>query len=231
LGCGALLALVSVWAGFRLHASRQQLSQPATAAAPRLATGVDVPAGQASAPLPSDADPLPEPTVIPDHLPEVRLIDRTGKPESIDTWRGKSLVINFWATWCAPCRHEIPFLETLDAEWRAKDVQVVGIAVDQRAAVAAYADKWKITYPLLIGEEDALDAARAFGVTEPAFPFTVFTDRRGEVVALFMGELHAPQAALILSQVEALNQNRQGLGEARRVITEGLRALQAGKPG
>ena len=76
---------------------------------------------------------------------------------------------------------------------------VIGIAVDDRDTVLAYADELKIAYPLLIGEQDALDAAAAFGVESPAFPFTVFTDRRGEVVALYVGELHKPQADLILS--------------------------------
>jgi hypothetical protein len=60
-----------------------------------------------------------------------------------------------------------------------------------------------MTYPLLIGEQDALDAATALGVDSPVFPFTVFTDRRGEVVALFVGELHKPQAELILGGAES----------------------------
>jgi hypothetical protein len=71
--------------------------------------------------------------------------------------------------------------------------------------VLAYADDLKIAYPLLIGEQDALDAAAALGVDSPVFPFTVFTDRRGEVVALFVGELHRPQAELILREVQNLN--------------------------
>ena len=76
---------------------------------------------------------------------------------------------------------------------------VVGIAVDHRDKVRHFAGEFKIDYPLLIGEQDALDVAAKFGMDVPAFPFTVFTDRRGEVVALFVGELHRPQADLILS--------------------------------
>jgi hypothetical protein len=85
----------------------------------------------------------------------------------------------------------------------------------------------KIGYPLLVGEQDALDVAAAFGVKSPAFPFTVFTDRRGEVVALYMGELHRPQAGLILGVVRSLNQDRLKLPEARRLIAEGLSGLAA----
>ena len=105
-------------------------------------------------------------------------------------------------------------------------VSVVGIAVDHRDKVLEFADRFKIGYPLLIGEQDALDAAAALGVETPVFPFTVFTDRRGEVVALFIGELHKPQAELILAEVENLNKGLVQLAAARRHrgIAEGLRA-------
>ncbi len=106
---------------------------------------------------------------------------------------------------------------------------MIGIAVDHRDSVMAYADELKIAYPLLIGEQDALDAAAAFGVESPAFPFTVFTDRRGEVVALYVGELHQAQADLILSQVQDLDRDRIALPQARRAISEGLRALGAAR--
>ena len=107
-------------------------------------------------------------------------------------------------------------------------MSVVGIAVDHREAVLEFAKRLKIGYPLLIGEQDALDAAAALGVASPVFPFTVFTDRRGEVVALYIGELHKPQAELILSQVQSLNQGQIELAAARRAITDGLSSLAAG---
>ena len=135
--------------------------------------------------------------------------------------------MNFWATWCAPCRREIPLLQSLQAQWSGRDVEVVGVAVDYRDKVRAYAEELKIGYPLLIGEEDALEVAARFGVVTPVFPFTVFTDRRGEVVTLYVGELHKAQADLILSVVETLNQNHVQLAEARRNIAAGLQALAA----
>ena len=232
---GLLVMLVGLWAGFRVYESRapKRASVPVAPLA-----GVRVPAGEASPPTPSDFDaPFdsavgtavapggPAPLKIPERLPEFSLGGRTGKATSIATWRGKSLIINFWATWCAPCRHEIPLLQSIRREWRDRNVEVVGIAVDYRDKVVAYADELKIAYPLLIGEDDALDVARAFGVDSPAFPFTVFTDQRGEVVALFVGELHKTQADLILSVVQSLNQNRVQLPEARHTIAEGLRSL------
>jgi len=187
---------------------------------------VRVAAGEASPPDSSDFAPL-EQAKIPDRLPEFSLGDRSGKTVPIASFAGKSLIINFWATWCAPCRSEIPLLETLQAEWAGRGASVVGIAVDHRDAVLEFADRFKIGYPLLIGEQDALDAAASFGVTSPVFPFTVFTDRRGEVVALFIGELHKPQAELILSQVQQLNDGQIELPAARRAISAGLSALHS----
>lgn len=224
----ALIVVLGVWSGAQLYSKR--------AAAILHRRGIVVPVGEASAPTASDFLPgfdtsLSPAVKIPDQLPDFSLKDRDGKATSIKAWAGKSLVINFWATWCAPCRREIPLLKTLHADWAARDVAVVGIAVDRRDQVLAYAQQLGIPYPLLIGEQDALDAAAAFGVESPAFPFTVFTDRRGEVVALYMGELHKAQADLILGVVQTLNQDRVELPEARRSIAAGLQALRVPSPG
>jgi thiol-disulfide isomerase/thioredoxin len=229
----AALVVLGIWAGAWVYSTRGAALKP---------HGMPVPAGEASAPNPSDlarADVLPEgvgadggyqpgalpPSKIPDRLPQFALADRAGKATPITSFGGKSLIINFWATWCAPCRSEIPLLETLHSEWAGREVSVVGIAVDYRDKVLEFADRFKIGYPLLIGEQDALDAAAAFGIESPVFPFTVFTDRRGEVVALYIGELHRPQAELILSEVQNLNKDLVALPAARRAIAEGLRAL------
>jgi thiol-disulfide isomerase/thioredoxin len=215
----ALVVLLGIWAGLKFH-SVHRVEAPA----------VQVPAGVASAPDPKEnaaIETAPHP-VIPARLPEFSLNDLSGKPISIGAWNGNSLVINFWATWCAPCRREIPLLKALAADWAARDLTVVGIAVDYPDKVRQFAGQFKIDYPVLIGEQDALDVAAKFGMDAPAFPFTVFTDRRGEVVALFVGELHRPQADFILSQVQNLNQERIQLPEARRAIADGLEAL-AGK--
>jgi thiol-disulfide isomerase/thioredoxin len=193
-----------------------------------------VPAGLASAPSRNDdaaassdapgAPGAPSPR-IPDALPAFSLNDLSGHATPISEFAGKSLVINFWATWCAPCRREIPLLNALATQWASHDVAVVGVAVDHRDKVLQFRDQFKIGYPLLIGEQEALDVAASFGMVSPAFPFTVFTDRRGEVVALFVGELHRPQAALIMSAVQDLNRGTVRLGQARQQIAQGLDAL------
>jgi len=214
----ALVALLGIWAGLKAYSVRRAHEVHAVA----------VPAGMASAPSPSDSSAseaaAPHP-IVPARLPDFSLNDLTGKSISISAWSGKSLVINFWATWCAPCRREIPLLKTIAAEWAGRDLEVVGIAVDHRDKVKDFAGQFKIDYPVLIGDQDALDIAAKFGMAAPAFPFTVFTDRRGQVVALFVGELHRPQVDFILSEVQDLNQDRIQLPEARRAIAEGLQAL------
>ena len=229
----ALLVALGIWAGARVYLARSALQSH---------QGGPVPAGQATAPNSGDLayadaasdgsglDGVTRPR-IPDRLPQFSLQDSAGKATSIASFGGKSLIINFWATWCAPCRKEIPLLETLHAEWAGREVSVVGIAVDYRDPVLAFAERYKISYPLLIGEQDALDAAAAFGVESPVFPFTVFTDRRGEVVALFIGELHRPQAELILTEVQNLNKDLIQLPAARRAIVQGLSALAQKRAG
>ena len=214
----ALVILLGLWAGLKLHALQAARE-----------TGVAAPAGSASPPDPTDPAQLqsapPHPPVIPAKLPQFSLNDLGGKRTPVSSWGGKSLMINFWATWCAPCRREIPLLKTLAADWAGRDLEVVGLAVDYPDKVRQFADEFKINYPLLVGEQDALDVAASFGMASPAFPFTVFTDNRGEVVALFVGELHKPQAELILSEVRNLNQDRIQLPQARLVIAEGLQKL------
>jgi thiol-disulfide isomerase/thioredoxin len=171
---------------------------------------------------PTDAVP---PLKLAANLPEVSLLDRDGVQRGFDHWRGQSLIVNFWATWCAPCRREMPLLERLQAENAADGFQVVGVAVDYRDKVLAYADKMNISYPLLIGEQEALDAAAAFGVEMIGLPFTVFSDARGRIIAAHIGELTAAQADVILAAVRRVNSGSATPLEARTEIEHGLDAL------
>jgi thiol-disulfide isomerase/thioredoxin len=205
----ALIVLLGLWAGLKMRSA----GNPAP-----LAKAIVVPAGTAEEPVSPRA-------TVPADMPEFALNDLSGKSTSISTWGGQSLMINFWATWCAPCRQEIPLLKSLAAEWSGRDFKVVGIAVDYPDKVQQFAAQFKIDYPLLVGEQDALGVAAQFGMDSPAFPFTVFTDQKGEVVALFLGELHRAQAEFILSEVQNLNQGRVLLPEARRQIEAGLLAM------
>jgi len=138
-------------------------------------------------------------------LPEFSLKDRDGKMTSIHSWPGKSLIVNFWATWCEPCRREIPLLLMLQQEHAKDGFQVVGIAIDFRDQVVSYMDQMHLSYPVLMGEQDGMDAADAFGVSASGLPFTVFTDGQGNIITTHLGELHPEQAALILKTIQSVN--------------------------
>jgi thiol-disulfide isomerase/thioredoxin len=160
-------------------------------------------------------------------LPSFQLADRAGEMRSLQDWPDRALIVNFWATWCAPCRREIPLLQQLQRDHADEGFQVIGIAVDFRDKVLAYADEMKIEYPLLIGEQEALDAAAAFGVATVGLPFTVFSDRQGRIVTAHLGELTAAEADLILDAVRRVDSGETTPADARVALKAALAALPA----
>jgi thiol-disulfide isomerase/thioredoxin len=127
----------------------------------------------------------------PDSLPDIVLGDLDGQPHSLAEFRGQPLLINFWATWCAPCLREMPMLE---ARWQAhKDspLSIVGIAIDRLDAVKPYIEKTGVTYPILVGQSAAMDAAQQFGPDFAGLPYTVIADGDGRILGTHSGELHA----------------------------------------
>lgn len=163
---------------------------------------------------------------LPAMRPEFSLEDAAGRMRAITEWDGRALVVNFWATWCPPCRREIPLLNELQREHAADGVQVIGIAVDFRDDVRAYLQQTPVEYPVLIGEQAGLDVMRAFGMETAGFPFTVFTDRKGAIVAVFVGELHRPQAEAILATVREVDAGSLTAPAARLRIERQLAALE-----
>jgi thiol-disulfide isomerase/thioredoxin len=166
---------------------------------------------------------------IPEVLPDFTLGTLEGPPRALSSFTQSSLIVNFWATWCAPCRREIPLLRQLRTERGAQGVEVVGVAVDFREDVVKYANDIGLDYPLLIGEEDGLAAADAFGIN-PVFPFTVFADGQRRIVAVKIGELHADEAAFILDHVQKINAGTLPVDTARTLIRDELQRLEAARP-
>ena len=154
------------------------------------------------------------------------MTDSAGVRRMLSEWKGRPLVINFWATWCEPCRREIPLLLRLRQEHAADGLEVVGIAVDSRDAVLKYAQEMHIDYPVLIGEQEGLQAVQSFGM-ETVLPFSVFADTQGRIVTLKVGELHADEAAFILARVRDVDTGHLALGEARRQISTKIAQLAA----
>jgi len=111
----------------------------------------------------------------------VTLPDAEGKQQRIEQWRGKVVVVNFWATWCAPCREEMPLFVRVQNELGGRGVQFVGIAVDQVEKVKPFARELGLNYPVLIGGYGAMELSRTLGNSVMALPFTVIIDREGNI--------------------------------------------------
>ena len=122
--------------------------------------------------------------------PEFTLPDVSGEPRSFSEWQGKNRLINFWATWCAPCRREIPLLKAFQDEQSGNGFEVIGIAVDFPEAVAEYAESAQFNYPVLVGEQDAMAVAESSGIDFIGMPFTMFVASDGEYLGAYIGELH-----------------------------------------
>jgi thiol-disulfide isomerase/thioredoxin len=160
-------------------------------------------------------------------LPEFSLENREGKKQSIRSWPGKSMIVNFWATWCGPCRKEIPLLKEIAKNEAQAGFQVVGIAVDFRDDVLKYADEIKIDYPILIGEQEGFAAADAFGVHSLGLPFTAFTDNQHRIVLMLMGELTPAKAKIILANVKRVNKGELTPEAGRAAISTEFQKLPA----
>lgn len=137
--------------------------------------------------------------------PTFTLNDLDGNPREFVEWDGRHRMLNFWATWCAPCRREIPLLKEFQAEQGNDGILVMGIAVDFAEEVAAYAEKAEFNYPILVGQEDAMAVAESSGVQFIAMPFTMFISRNGEFLSAYIGELHRShldEVSSILSRLD-----------------------------
>lgn len=174
LAGAAALALVAGWGAGRYfgESSGERRAEPPDAQARAGTSG----AGAPEAPL----------GVLHRPRPDFDLPDLDGRRRGPDEWKGKVLVLNFWATWCAPCREEIPLL--MDLERRRPEVRVVGIALDTVDAVRAFAKELGIGYPLLLDDVRG-STMRRYGNRLGALPFTVITGPDGTVAFVRLGVL------------------------------------------
>ncbi len=120
---------------------------------------------------------------------ESRLTTLDGLTRTLDGFRGQILIINYWATWCAPCREEIPMFVRLQRELAANGVQFLGIAVDQADKVVDFSREFAVNYPLFIGGIDAVELSRKAGNRAGVLPYTLVLDRSGAIHASLVGEL------------------------------------------
>ncbi len=113
----------------------------------------------------------------------------TGESLRVDAFAGRKLLLNFWATWCPPCVHELPLLSRFQREREKQGWQVLGLAVDEAAAVAAFMRKTPLSFPVGMVKADGLALSRSLGNDQGALPFTVLFDRQGRVTQRKIGQL------------------------------------------
>ena len=119
--------------------------------------------------------------------------DANGDLQPMNQWQGRLLVVNFWATWCAPCIEEMPDLQKVQVEYAERGVTIVGVAIDNASAVKRFRDEQNVGLPLLIAGAAGTELVRQLGNASGALPYTVLVDRSGSVVQSKLGRLHASQ--------------------------------------
>jgi thiol-disulfide isomerase/thioredoxin len=212
----ALIIIAAGAAGFFAYRAKQPDPSPLTQ--------VTAPPAPVAAPSPEIATSSPKPKSVPDTLPDITLADRNGKPTKLASFGGRPLMVNFWATWCAPCRREIPLLNKIRMQRKGQNAEIVGVAVDFREDVLKFVAKTPLSYPLLIGEEDGLAAAEAFGMGM-AFPFSVFVDSQNRILTVKVGELHEDEANFAFDRLRDIDNGILTRKAAQDAVAEAFREM------
>jgi peroxiredoxin len=134
-------------------------------------------------------------------LMALSLPDTQGREQALSQWKGKVMVVNFWATWCEPCREEMPEFVLAQREFGGRGVQFVGIAVDEVEKASQFEKALELNYPVLMGGYGAIELSKTLGNRLAALPFTVIVDRHGKVAHTQLGRLKSQQLRSILAQL------------------------------
>lgn len=132
---------------------------------------------------------------------DLKLVDLDGKPHRLEDYRGKLVIVNFWATWCGPCLHEIPSLVKAQAAYAARGVQFLGPAVDEPEDVRRQAPGLKFNYPVLVADsEQMLALLSRFGNTQGGLPFSVVISPEGKIVDRQLGEFSGAELNALIEE-------------------------------
>jgi peroxiredoxin len=134
-------------------------------------------------------------------LMKANLPDTLGQTHALSEWRGKVLLVNFWATWCPPCVEEMPELVDLQNSSEIKNLQIVGIGVDSPSNIQQFTKKYQISYPILVAGMEGTEIARALGNQAGGLPFTVLLDSEGRVRQTYLGRLNMKQVKADLANL------------------------------
>ncbi len=148
-------------------------------------------------------------------LPDFSYPDLQGKERQSGEWRAKILVLNFWATWCPPCREETPLFVDLQAQYRHDNVKFVSIAIDDLEPVKAFVEEYQINYPVLMGDMDAVALSRKLGNRFEGLPFTVVVAPGGSVILRHTGGISRQQLEPVLQ--EAIDKGRRTHEPTKRI--------------
>ncbi|HDP90405.1 MAG TPA: TlpA family protein disulfide reductase [Thioalkalivibrio sp.] len=169
-----VVSLVSVAAGYWFYSLSQD--EPAS----RAVGGASMAGGL----------PAIDSQLIGSPRPDFTLPDLTGEPHNIGAWDGQIVLVNFWATWCPPCRKEMPAFIELREQYSAQGFEIVGVAIDDPQQVQDFVDTLGVNYPILHGDVDAMEIAKAYGDRFVTLPYSVLLDRDGTIRFIQPGELH-----------------------------------------
>jgi len=130
--------------------------------------------------------------------PAFELKDLEGNLRHIDEWNGKVVLINFWATWCPPCKKEMPAFMQVYEQYKDQGFEIIGIALDDTDSVQDFVDTLGVNYTIMAAEHKGLELSRIYGNRIGALPFTVFVDRNGIITMARPGELSKQQVEEII---------------------------------
>jgi len=136
-------------------------------------------------------------TPVSNLRPLFKLNDLEGKVRDVKEWDGNVLMINFWATWCPPCRKEMPAFIELQEKYKDKGFTIIGIALDEKQAVIDFTEPMGMNYPILMGDQQGMPLTTAYGNRLGVLPFTVIVDRHGNII-------HRTRSEVTLQQAEAM---------------------------
>lgn len=111
----------------------------------------------------------------------------TGEQQAMSQWKGKTIIVNFWATWCPPCLEEMPELSNLYTKYQAENLVVLGISSDELDKIREFSKETPVSYPLLSGDVDAMNISESLGNNKGVLPYTVIIAPDGNIAKTYFG--------------------------------------------
>ncbi len=131
--------------------------------------------------------------------------DEKNVQQPMQSYQGKILVVNFWASWCPPCREEMPELSALHQQYQSKNVQVLGLAIDDTETIQAFQKENPVSYPLFSAEIQGMELASSLGNRQGGLPYTVIIDANGGIIKTYLGKISKPLLEKTLSELLSKN--------------------------